>query len=58
MIDDEDRCEWMNVFLVLAHLHCPGQNPESHKMVVCVHACVHVCFCMHVCVCMYVFPVT
>jgi len=34
MIDDHNRCEWVNDFLVPAHLGCPGQNPESHKMVV------------------------
>ena len=27
--------------LVLTHPGCPGQSPESHKMVVCV--CVVVC---------------
>jgi len=26
--------------LVLAHLGCPGQNPEHRKMVVCVCVCV------------------
>ena len=26
--------------LVLAHLGCPGQNPESCKTVVCVYVCV------------------
>jgi len=25
----------------MAHLGNPGQNPESHKTVVCVRACVH-----------------
>ena len=25
--------------LVLAHLGCPGQSPESRKMVVCVCVC-------------------
>ena len=40
MIDDHDTCEWVNFFLVPAHLGCPGQNPESHKMVVCVCVCV------------------
>jgi len=30
--------------LVPAHLGCPGQNPESRKMVVC-------CVCVCVCVC-------
>jgi len=31
--------------LILAHPGCPGQNQESHKMVVfvCVRACVCVC---------------
>jgi len=33
--------------LVPAHLGCPGQSPDSCKMVVCV--CV--CACVHVCVC-------
>ena len=27
-------------FLVPAHSDCPGQNPESHKMVMCVCVCV------------------
>jgi len=26
--------------MVPAHPGCPGQNPESHKMVVCVCVCV------------------
>jgi len=30
---------WM-FLLVPAHPDCPGQNPESHKMVVCVCVCV------------------
>ena len=29
--------------LVLTHLGCPGQNPESRKMFVCVCVCVCVC---------------
>jgi len=33
MIDDHDRCEWVNVFLTPAHQGCSGQNQESHKMV-------------------------
>jgi len=37
MIDDHNRCEWVNVSCGTAHLGCPGQNPDSHKMVVCVH---------------------
>jgi len=45
MTDDHDRCEWVNVFLVPAHLGCPGQIPESHEKVVCVCvcACVRAC---------------
>jgi len=39
MIDDHDR--WM-FLLVPAHLGCPRQNPESHKMVLCV--CVCLCY--------------
>jgi len=35
--------------LVPAHLGCPGENPESHKMVVCVSVSVCVCVCMCVC---------
>ena len=38
MTDDHDRCEWVNVSSGTG-----SQNPESHKMVVCV--CVHVCVC-------------
>jgi len=35
MIDDHDRCVWVNVSSVLpAYPGCPRQNPESHKMVV------------------------
>jgi len=29
--------------LVPAHPGCPGQNPDSHKTVVCVCVCVCVC---------------
>jgi len=32
---------WM-FLLVLAHPGCPGQNPESHKMVVWVCVCLSV----------------
>jgi len=39
--------EWM-FLLVLAHLGCPGQNPESCKTVVCVWVCVCVSdYCGH-----------
>jgi len=34
--DDCDRCEWRVILLVPAHPGCPGQSPESHKMVVVV----------------------
>jgi len=37
--------------LVLANLGCPEQNPESHKMVVCM--CV--CACMRAYVCVFFF---
>jgi len=43
MIDDHDRCEWVNVSSVPAHPSCSGQNPESCKMIVCVCVCVCVC---------------
>jgi len=43
VIDDHDRCEWVNVASVSAHLRCPGQNPERCKMVVCVCVFVFVC---------------
>jgi len=33
---------WM-FLLVLAHPGCPGENPKSHKMVVCVRLCMHAC---------------
>jgi len=36
MIDDHDRCEWLNVSLIPADPGCPRQSPESHKMVVVV----------------------
>jgi len=36
MIDDHDRCEWVNVSSGMAHQGCPGQCPESHKMAVVV----------------------
>jgi len=38
MIDNQDRCELVNVLFLLvpAHLGSPRQNPESLKMVVVV----------------------
>jgi len=33
--------------LVLAHPGCPGQSPESRKMVVCVCVCVCACVCLY-----------
>jgi len=36
MIGGRDGCGWVNVFLVLAHLGSPGQNPESRKTIVVV----------------------
>jgi len=36
MIDDRDRCEWVNVSSGTGNPGCPGQNPESCKMVVVV----------------------
>jgi len=35
--------------LVPAHLICPGENPESCKMVVCVCVCVCVRACVRAC---------
>jgi len=37
---------WM-LLLVLAHPGCPGQSPQSHKMVVVVCVCVCVCALPH-----------
>jgi len=34
MIDDHDRCQWVNVSSGTAHPGCAGQIPESHKMAV------------------------
>jgi len=36
MIDDRDRCEWVNVSSGTGSPVCPGQNSESRKMVVVV----------------------
>jgi len=36
MIDDHNRCEWVNVSSGISSHGCPGQNPESRKMVVVV----------------------
>ena len=38
MIDDHDRCEWVDIYSGTGSPGCPGQNLESHKMVVCVTA--------------------
>jgi len=38
IFDDHNGCEWVNVSsgTLQAHPGCPGQNPKSHKTVVCV----------------------
>jgi len=41
MIDDHNRCEWVNALLVPAHPGFSGQSPESRKMVVVVSARSH-----------------
>jgi len=43
MIDDHDRCEWVNVSsgTIPAHPGCPGQNQDTGKTVVCVCVCVN-----------------
>ena len=47
MIDDHDRCEWVNVSSGTVSPGLSGQNPNSHRMVVCVcgggRGCVRVC---------------
>ena len=44
MIDDHDRCEWVNVSF--AHPGCPRQRPEHCKMVVvAVFFAVVQCYC-------------
>jgi len=35
MIDDHNRCEWVNVSSGSSSPGLPGQNPWSRKMVVC-----------------------
>ena len=52
MIDDRDRCEWVNVSSGIAHLECPRQSPVRRNMVVCV--CVCMCVCVFVCSCVCV----
>jgi len=42
MTDDHDRCDWVNVSFGTSSPGCLAQNPESHKTVLCVCACVHV----------------
>jgi len=39
MIDDHDECSGWMFLLVPAHPGCPGQVPQSRKMVVCVCVC-------------------
>jgi len=39
MIDDHDELSGWMFLLVPAHLGCPGQIPQNHKMVVCVCVC-------------------
>jgi len=36
MTDDHDRSEWVNVYSGTGSSSCPGQSPESRKMVVVV----------------------
>ena len=36
IIDDCDRCEWVNVSSGTSSPGCPGQNPESRKTVLVV----------------------
>jgi len=36
MIDEHDRCKWVNVSFGTGSPGCPGENPENRKMVVCV----------------------
>jgi len=42
MIDDHDRCEWVNVS---SHPGCPGQNLQSHKTVCVCCSGSSSCFC-------------
>jgi len=36
MINDHNRCEWVNVSSGNSSPSCPRQNPESRKMIVVV----------------------
>ena len=36
LIDDHDICVWVNVYFGTGSPGCPGQSPESHKMVVVI----------------------
>jgi len=45
MIDDHDRCEWVNVSSGIGSPGFPGENSHSWKTV-CVHACVRACLAM------------
>ena len=49
IIDDHDRCQWVNFSSGTGSTGCPGQNPESRKTV-CVCVCVRACACVHACV--------
>jgi len=40
IFDDHDGCAWVNVSFGTGSPGCPGQNPQSRKMVVCVRTCV------------------
>jgi len=33
MIDDHDRCEWVNISSGTGHPGCPRQNPDSRQTV-------------------------
>jgi len=52
MIDDWDRCEWMNVSFGTGSPRLSQTKPVSHRMVVCVCVCVNR-FVVFLCICMY-----
>jgi len=39
MIDDQDKWEWVNVSFSTGSPGLLRQNPESHKMAVCLCVC-------------------
>jgi len=45
MIDDHNRCEWVNVSSGTGSPGLTGQNPKSHKMVVCLSYNIRKLFC-------------